>query len=71
MTDCDYLSTCPFFNDRMDYIPEKAEQMKNGYCRRAGEGCARYMVLNAIGRENVPSDLYPMQLIRAEKLISE
>lgn len=70
MTDCETLSSCPFFNDKMAYMPEKAEQMKKKYCRNAGEGCARKMVFSVLGRDGVPVDLYPLQVIRAEKMIS-
>jgi hypothetical protein len=69
MVDCVCLQKCPFFNDRMANIPEKAEQMKEKYCRQGGEKCARHMVFSNLGREAVPKDLYPIQVSRAKEII--
>ena len=33
------------------------------YCKGDNSGCARYMVFKALGREEVPLDLYPNQVI--------
>ncbi len=71
MVDCVCLPKCPFFNNRMSKIPERAEQMKEKYCRNGGENCARFMVFSNMGREAVPIDLYPIQVSRVEEIIKK
>jgi len=69
MPDCICLPRCPFFNDRMGALPEKAEEMKDKYCRGDNSRCARHMVFDKLGREKVPPDLYPIQMARAKQII--
>ena len=71
MADCEVLATCIFFNDQMESRPATVEVMKNTYCRRSHDLCARYMVMKALGREAVPRDLFPSDKVRAEKLIKK
>jgi len=54
----------------MSAIPDKAEEMKNKYCRSDNTKCARHMVFQALGREKVPSDLYPIQVTRAKEIVA-
>ena len=44
---------------------------KNKYCLDDFKECARYKVCVALGKENVPDNLYPNMLNAAEKLISK
>jgi hypothetical protein len=53
----------------MSNIPVMADQMKKRYCEEDNGGCARFQVFKALGRENVPADLFPSQNKRAEDLI--
>jgi hypothetical protein len=69
--ECEYLQTCIFFNDQMILMPGTAGIMKYKYCKRSFETCARYVLVKALGRERVPSDLYPDEGSRAQKIISE
>jgi hypothetical protein len=71
MPDCPSLIPCPFFNDRMQSIPAMAEIYKTRYCRGTFEKCARYKVSKALGREKVPSDLYPNQINRVDEILGE
>jgi hypothetical protein len=70
MADCECLAKCPFFNDKMANMPSMAEMMKNRYCRDDFTSCARYRVFKALGREAVPSDLFPNQPENAEQLLA-
>jgi len=71
MLECECLPGCPFFNDKLKDMPAIAQIYKKKYCM-GGEkhSCARYIVRNALGKDNVPIDLYPNQIERANALIS-
>lgn len=70
MSDCICLEICPFFNDRMKELPGMSHLYKKKFCQGGeSEQCARFMVRNALGKENVPADLYPHQADRAKMLI--
>ena len=69
MPECECLPKCIFFNDKMQDKPLTAEMMKNRLCKSDFEQCARFRVFKALGRENVPADLYPNQIERADKLL--
>lgn len=71
MNDCEMLERCIFFNDKMHDYPFAAEQMKKTLCLGDNRACARYMVLNALGKDHVPGDLFPNDVARAEWVIAD
>jgi hypothetical protein len=70
MAECEVLSSCVFFNDKMEKMPATAEGFKRQYCRGDNSKCARYMVLKALGRPKVPIDLFPNQEDRAREIMT-
>lgn len=70
MAECEFLSGCPFFNNRMRRMPSTAELIKSRYCRGNFETCARYRVRQAIGPEAVTDDLFPDNWDMATELIN-
>lgn len=70
MTNCALIEGCIFFNDKMANMPSMANMYKQRYCRGDMELCARYQVFKAVGRENVPADLYPNESERVEAAVS-
>ena len=70
MTDCECLTTCIFFNDKMADMPSMANIIKQRYCRGSSTHCARHMIFRNLGKEAVPADLYPSQVERAEELLA-
>ena len=70
MAECECLPRCPFFNDKMADQPVTAELMKKQYCRDQFEDCARYIVFKALGREEVPANMFPHQKDRALELLN-
>ncbi len=70
MPECQCVSKCPFFLDKMEEMPALANMMKTRYCHGEHLKCARWTVRTALGAENVPKDLYPNQMERAQQLIS-
>lgn len=69
MTRCELTETCIFFNDQMANMPSTASVYKKIYCESDWQTCGRYMIFKAIGRENVPKDLFPNQAERAAAII--
>lgn len=65
MADCELTKTCIFFNDKMANMPSTAEIFKTMYCRGEYDNCARLIVVKALGREKVPTDLFPSQAAKA------
>ena len=71
MADCELIATCIFFNNVMTDMPIMSGIMKDKYCRGDNNKCARYMIFKEVGREKVPSDLFPVEREKADKIISE
>jgi hypothetical protein len=71
MADCELLSKCIFFHDKMANMPATAASFKRKYCQGDNSNCARYMVFKALGREQVPADLFPNQEDRAKEVIAK
>ncbi len=69
MAKCECLAKCDFFNDKMANMPSTANIIKSKYCEGDNSICARYIVFNVLGKEGVPSDMFPTQIERAKELI--
>lgn len=70
MARCELTETCIFFNDQMASMPSTAAVYKKIFCEQDFANCGRYMIFKAIGRENVPKDLFPNQGDRAQAIIA-
>ncbi len=70
MRECVCLSGCLFFNDKMENMPSMAQMYKEKYCLGNNSQCARYMVLEKKGKDQVPKNLFPNQVERAKELLS-
>lgn len=71
MAQCELIDTCPFFNDKLANKPDEVEDMKETYCKNNNLNCARYMVFNSVGKDNMPENLYPDEKTRAYMFIAE
>ena len=71
MVDCALIEKCIFFNDKMASMPSASNMMKRKYCKEDSAKCARFMVFSAMGREKVPTDLYPNDLPRAQTILGK
>jgi len=69
MANCEIIDTCLFFNDQMADMPSMSSIIKERYCRGSNTSCARHMVFRVLGRDAVPSDLYPSQVERADEIL--
>lgn len=70
MAKCELLSKCHYFSDKLKNMPTASDMVKQMYCLWHYEDCARYKVAKAMGPENVPPDLFPPDIERAEALIA-
>jgi hypothetical protein len=52
-------------------MPALAGIMKKRYCLGDFSVCARHQVKEALGKENVPGDLFPNQFDRARMTIAQ
>jgi len=50
-------------------MPSMAQLIKKKYCEDDNSKCARYIVFKVLGKEGVPSDMFPTQIERAKELI--
>ena len=69
MIECLSLSTCPFFQDKLEKKPASAAVMKLHYCRKDSSNCARWIVASRFGKQAVPADLFPDQIERARAIV--
>jgi len=71
VADCELLKGCLFFNDKMSIEGGLGAMYKKNYCQSDNSKCARYMVAKAVGREKVPTNLYPNMVDRAKEIIAQ
>lgn len=71
MGECEFINTCPFFNDELEGRETDIEKLKNDYCRTNSLHCARYIVAITLGKERMPPNLYPDEKDRAYMIIAE
>jgi hypothetical protein len=70
MAVCEILPSCIFFNEKMQNMPGTTAFFKVKYCQGDNTNCARFKVLKSCGRENVPADLFPNQVEKANNIIA-
>ena len=71
MAECEKISGCLFFNDKLTNMPALAGMLKERYCKGEYKNCARYIVCNELGKENVPADLFPSMGERAKAILQQ
>jgi hypothetical protein len=69
--DCEYLEGCLFFNDKMSIDSALGSMSKRNYSQGERSRCAGYMVAKKLGKWNVPGDLYPMMIEKAQEVMAE
>lgn len=71
MAECECLPKCPFFHDKVPNMPAMSEMLKAKYCLGDNAHCARHIVFERAGRENVPADLFPGELDRVDAILRD
>lgn len=69
MAECEKLTKCPFFQDKMTNMPGTAALYKNKFCQGDNSDCARYRVSKA--SLPMPDDLFPNMLDKALEIIQK
>ena len=67
MAQCEKLTMCPFFSDKMMAMPNSATLLKETFCLGDKTECARYRVSVAV--IPVPPDLFPNDFERANQIL--
>lgn len=66
MKKCTFTEQCPFFNDELPrmHTAREREDMKRKFCGGGSTQCARFIVAQALGLEEVPGNLFPNDLFK-------
>lgn len=67
MPKCPEAERCDFFNERLSQMPSTAALFRERYCAGDSRTCARHMALEVLGSGNVPTDLFPDEVGRAQR----
>ena len=61
MKKCSLTDECPFFNDQLPktHNAKEREDMRRKFCGGGNSQCARFIVANALGLNEVPGNLLP------------
>jgi hypothetical protein len=70
MAECSLLKGCLFFNDKMPDTSGLGSMFKGRYCLGDNSKCARHMIVKSLGREKVPTNLYPNMLDQAQAIMA-
>lgn len=68
---CENISNCPFFNDKMPIDIGIGYMYKKRYCEGDKTLCARYKVGTTLGRQYVPTKLFPNMHDAAAEIIAK
>jgi hypothetical protein len=71
MAECPLLKGCLFFNDKIPDNSGLGAMYKKKYCLSDNSQCARHMIVKSLGREKVPTTLYPNMLDQAQAIIAQ
>ena len=71
MTKCSITDECPFFNDQLSktLTAKEKENLKRKYCGGGNSSCARYIVAEALGPDEVPGNLFPDDLFKVRIIL--
>ena len=71
MRRCTITSECPFFNDELSkmHTAKERENLKRKYCGGGNSSCARYIVFEALGLDEVPGNLFPEELFKVSVIL--
>lgn len=71
MAMCENLSKCPFYQGQMSMDSGIGSMYKKRYCEGDRLLCARYVVSSKLGKEYVPSTLYPNMMDKADEILAK
>ncbi len=68
---CPLLSTCPFIVESQNEMPELVDRLKKNYCLNNFKVCARKVICEVLGGDNVPTQMMPHQNMWAEQILTD
>ena len=71
MKKCSLTDECPFFNDQLPkmHTAKEREDLKRKFCGGGSVQCARYIVAEALGLNEVPVNLFPEDLFKVSVIL--
>jgi hypothetical protein len=71
MKNCAIINECPFFNDQLPKVhtAKEREDLKRKFCGSGSKQCARFIVAEALGLEEVPGNLFPEDLFKVSVIL--
>jgi hypothetical protein len=71
MKKCSITDECPFFNDQLSKTKtaKEREELRIKYCGGGNATCARYIVAQALGLDEVPANLFPEDLFKVSVIL--
>jgi hypothetical protein len=71
MKKCSLTDECPFFNDQLPktHTAKEREDMRRKFCGGGNSQCARFIVANALGLNEVPGNLFPDDLFKVSIIL--
>jgi hypothetical protein len=62
---------CPFFNDQLPkmHTAREREDLKRKFCGGGSSQCARFIVAEALGLNEVPGNLFPDDLFKVSIIL--
>jgi hypothetical protein len=59
MDRCELHTSCFFFNEQVSNMPQFLGPLRDNYCDGNFVNCARFKISQALGRDKVPTFMYP------------
>ncbi len=69
MPDCTYIPECAFYPDRLDGMRYSKDYMKDLFCRKQADACARRLYQHHNISREVPGDLMPHDVEKAREFM--
>lgn len=66
---CECYETCDLFNKSVVNLPSTAKSFEEKFCKIDNESCARYVVYKQLGKNLVPTDLFPNEMGKAISIV--
>lgn len=73
MRKCAIRNMCPFYRDQVPKAKRSIEdrkELRHTYCSVGSTQCARYLVFQTLGLDEVPVTLFPDELFKVNVLLN-
>ena len=70
MAECEVMNECTFYNGKMKLYSGIGKLYKTRYCLENNSSCAVYRIYKKLGKQSIPSDLYPNMTDKADAILA-